>query len=339
MGMSLCKKAKHDEKNGGAAKNGPLTKLVKIAEKACFSLAPFVQAVYEKLQNEKKLMTVKADKSYFTIADALVQEATMILFPSDKFKAFCGEEAQSDVNVSKRPYSVKGMELPENIADAYDKAMTEIKALCSEVDSKLYQDIELFVDPIDGTKEFCKGLGEQCTICIGFVRDGLPVAGIVFRPILNNKHTTRTFMSGCKEEGYSKGLLNKTDAKSCNPSVLTSNGSISKYVEVLIEELKFERYKAGGCGNKCLLLLEGKDRFYIQDRGVSRWDTCAAQAVMEANEGVLCKLRFVVEEETIKSYTYRVGKTNPDFNEKAVLSKYNVVDQAVLKDPVSFIKI
>jgi 3'-phosphoadenosine 5'-phosphosulfate (PAPS) 3'-phosphatase len=34
---------------------------------------------------------------------------------------------------------------------------------------------------------------------------------------------------------------------------------------------------SGGAGNKMMMLLEGKGCVYIQDRGVSRWDTCGAQ--------------------------------------------------------------
>ena len=36
-----------------------------------------------------------------------------------------------------------------------------------------------------------------------------------------------------------------------------------------------------------LMLLENKGGVYIQDRGLSRWDTCAAQAVIEAYGGSL----------------------------------------------------
>ena len=44
--------------------------------------------------------------------------------------------------------------------------------------------------------------------------------------------------------------------------------------------LTYVRVPSGGAGNKALMLLEGKDDVYIQDRGVSRWDTWAAQAVI-----------------------------------------------------------
>ena len=39
-------------------------------------------------------------------------------------------------------------------------------------------------------------------------------------------------------------------------SLLTTNGSISSFVESIIEELKFERVKSGGARNKMMMLLE-----------------------------------------------------------------------------------
>mmetsp|Transcript_15443 Transcript_15443/g.21502 ORF Transcript_15443/g.21502 Transcript_15443/m.21502 type:complete len:133 (+) Transcript_15443:967-1365(+) len=72
-----------------------------------------------------------------------------------------------------------------------------------------------------------------------------------------------------------------------------------------------------------LLLLEGKGTAYIQDRGVSRWDTCAAQAVIEAMGGVLSKLTTIQSNRSIESYQYKVSDVNLDLNPEAHLTKYN----------------
>mmetsp|Transcript_26100 Transcript_26100/g.62893 ORF Transcript_26100/g.62893 Transcript_26100/m.62893 type:complete len:189 (-) Transcript_26100:98-664(-) len=136
-------------------------------------------------------------------------------------------------------------------------------------------------------------------------------------------------MAGCKAEGYTHGVLNKSDGKDPH-SILTTNGSISKFTEDLLTELKFGRYKAGGCGNKMMLLLEGKGSVYIQDRGVSRWDTCAAQAVIEACGGILSKLTTVETSRTFESYHYKVAGENKDMNEKACLTKFNAIDKSLL---------
>mmetsp|Transcript_6476 Transcript_6476/g.11938 ORF Transcript_6476/g.11938 Transcript_6476/m.11938 type:complete len:371 (+) Transcript_6476:207-1319(+) len=317
------------KENGGTK---PLTGLLKLTEEACFAMSDFVQKVYKRLTDDRKMMTTKADNSFFTIADSLVQLMTQTLYPLDKFKEFCGEESQKNINVAKRPYSIDGLPVPDDIADSFDKVFKDISAIAAQISSTQYKDIGIFVDPIDGTREFCNGKGEQCSICIGFTRDEVPVAGIVFRPIPLSPGGKLTYMSGAKEEGYKHGELDLVEGAPA--SILTTNGSISQFTKNLMEELKYERTKAGGCGNKMMLLLEGKGTAYIQDRGVSRWDTCAAQAVIEACGGVLCKLSVVESTGKLESYHYRVGDKNLDFNEGAMFTKYNIRDKSLLKqDP------
>eukprot|EP00471_Norrisiella_sphaerica_P004217 CAMPEP_0184487332 /NCGR_PEP_ID=MMETSP0113_2-20130426/9780_1 /TAXON_ID=91329 /ORGANISM="Norrisiella sphaerica, Strain BC52" /LENGTH=372 /DNA_ID=CAMNT_0026869595 /DNA_START=88 /DNA_END=1206 /DNA_ORIENTATION=+ len=312
-----------------------LTELLKISEKACFAMSGFVQDVYKRLNEDRKLMKNKADNSFFTIADALVQVMVRIMFPApSKFLEFCGEESSNNINIDRAPYSVDGMTLPEDLGKSFEKCLTEIRELAKQVDATKYKDIGVFVDPIDGTKEFCTGLGHQTSICIGFTKNMLPVAGIVFRPIPLEEGGKLTYMAGCASEGYKNGVLDMADGKA-QESILTSNGSITKFTEALLKELDFVRYKAGGCGNKMLLLLEGKGTMYIQDRGVSRWDTCAAQAVIEACGGILCKLTTVEDAGKYESYNYKVGTKNLDLNSRAMLTKFNVLDKEILKqDPV-----
>ena len=81
------------------------------------------------------------------------------------------------------------------------------------------------------------------------------------------------------------------------------------------------------------LLLEGKGGVYIQDRGVSRWDTCAAQAVIEAYGGKLCRLDIFAATKDLTSYTYKKSESNVDFVPGlANLTPYNAADpKAVLK--------
>eukprot|EP01036_Dinobryon_divergens_P009351 gene9351-12507_t len=96
--------------------------------------------------------------------------------------------------------------------------------------------------------------------------------------------------------------------------------------------LDFERVPSGGAGNKVLMLLEGKGACYIQDRGVSRWDTCAAQAILEAHGGTLSKLSRLIDHGELSSYVYSPSATNLDFEPGVpLLTRYNAVDPAVIK--------
>lgn len=114
---------------------------------------------------------------------------------------------------------------------------------------------------------------------------------------------------------------------------LTSNGGISPFIEQLIARLGFERVPSGGAGNKMLMLLEGKGALYLQDRGVSRWDTSGAQAVLEANGGALAQLApFAAGETDLKSYKYLKSNVNLDFlPATSCLTPYNAKDKASIK--------
>ncbi len=92
------------------------------------------------------------------------------------------------------------------------------------------------------------------------------MAGLVFRPIT----VPYTFAAGAVSEGYVEHVLNE-DGPYNPKGLLTSNGAISPFIGHLIDELGYSRVRAGGAGNKMLMLLEGKGGCYIQDRGVSRW--------------------------------------------------------------------
>ena len=158
------------------------------------------------------------------------------------------------------------------------------------------------------------GLGEQCTICIGFSEpSGKPVAGVVYRPIPQ----PNTWAIGAASESFRESYLNVAPLGKVplvnSRGLLTSNGGISSFVQNLISNLHYERVPSGGAGNKMLMLLEGKGSCYIQDRGVSRWDTCGAQAVLEAYGGALSKLSSFVSTQQLHSYTYLKTNMNLDF--------------------------
>lgn len=123
---------------------------------------------------------------------------------------------------------------------------------------------------------------------------GNAVGGVVYRPLTKNP----TWAAGCEREGYRDCRFGDNRAH-YGSGLLTSSGSISPFVESLMQELDAERIKSGGAGNKMMMLLQrslerGDDSIasaditakssmlYIQDRGVLRWDTCTTEGVLMA---------------------------------------------------------
>ena len=68
-------------------------------------------------------------------------------------------------------------------------------------------------------------------------------------------------------------------------------------------------------GNKFLMLLEGRGACYIQDRGVSRWDTCAGEAILRAHGGIFFKLSSIATSGTFENYLYKPTQVNLDIEE------------------------
>lgn len=307
------------------SKLGPLSTLVNISREACDVLAPLVRLFYGAINSETSKL--KADKSVFTIADGIVQHMLAEHLFKDKFKAIVGEENVA-VNITMRPYTVDDLVVPSQFDDQIDKVLVSIRTLAAKVNSQVYLDKTVFIDPIDGTREFATGKGEQCSILIGFVDEtGNPCAGFCYRPIPNPP----TFAGGCLSED--KYILEQLDMAAVpnKKGLLTTNGAISAFTVALLDELKFDQIKAGGAGNKMLMLMEGKAVAYIQDRGVSRWDSCAAQAVFEAKGGKLLKLRSLLQYNNLEEkYTYKKTTVNLDFEPGvSLLNNYN----SVIKDP------
>ena len=304
-----------------------------VCKEACDVMAPMISSFYTAINHETSKL--KADKSVFTIADGIVQHVLINhLFAGQKFKDVVGEEDGCVVNIYNRPFTVDNLTVPEEFSESIESVLFSITKLAEKISPDLYTDLSVFIDPIDGTREFSTNLGEQCSICIGFSSNtGIPVAGIVYRPLT---HPLTTWAAGAKSEDFIASHLDIAQSRNLR-GFLTSNGAISPFLAKLIDELDYERVPSGGAGNKMLMLLEGKGNAYIQDRGVSRWDTSGAQAVIEAHGGILSKLTSFIGLKELQSYTYLKSSVNLDFEPGvAFLTSYNAAEKNTVKKGESF---
>ena len=246
-----------------------------------------------------------------------------------------GEEDEAAIHIDgDGPFRAAEIEAPAALVPLIVRLRERMDVLSASLGThEELKGLTAFVDPIDGTKEFCSGLGEQCSICVGLAdAAGAAVGGLVYRPLC----AQRSWALGCRREGVRLGALrtlapppgSRPDAG----AFLCSNGGTSAFCQALQAEMGYVAYPAGGAGNKALLLLELPRAVYIQDRGVSRWDTCAAQAVVEAHGGRMGRLDAVVAEgggaggvATPSTYTYLKGtQANSVFVAGlARLTKYN----------------
>ena len=270
--------------------------------------------------------------------------------------AIVGEEDGDTIDITTPPFRAGSIVAPAEL----EGTIVRLRGLVDELAGALprhpeYSKLTAFIDPIDGTKEFCTGKGEQCSICVGLAdtATGQAVGGLIYRPLCPQ----RSWALGCAREdvfqcelrtvGEADQAAAATSSSCGGGCFLVSNSGASPFLDALRVELGFERRPAGGAGNKGLLVLEVPCACYIQDRGVSRWDSCAAQAVLEAKGGLMVQLQPFVNGAlaegggnasspvVLTPYTYRQGKVNTDFVPGASrLTKYNAAD-CVLTDAES----
>jgi len=270
----------------------------------------------------------KSDATFFTIADGIVQHMFIeYLFAGNKFQQIVGEEDDSVVNIVETPFTVDDLVVPEEFEELITNTLQQIKALASRIDPTAYNDITIFVDPIDGTREFATGKGDKVTILVGYNdNEGIPQAGIIFRPLT----TPATWASGAKSEDFKDGVLDLPDEP--NPKgVLITDGKVSPFIRSTIENSGMNMVPSLASGNRVLMLVEGKAGAYIRDTGgFAKWDTSGPQAVLEAYGGVMAKLPEFLDDKTMVSYTHKKTKLNLDFCKRSVgLTLSNAKDKSM----------
>jgi 3'(2'), 5'-bisphosphate nucleotidase len=170
------------------------------------------------------------------------------------------------------------------------------------------------VDPLDGTKEFIKKNGEF-TVNIALIKKGLPVAGIVYRPVERISYSAesgsgafRTLIGGeAQRINNDKHYLDQEQV-----SVVASRSHITPEVKDFVGKLKELGKEVDlisvGSSLKLCLVAEGSANVYPRFGPTMEWDTGAAHAV------VLESGRDVISHETGESLIYnKPSLLNPWF--------------------------
>ncbi len=142
------------------------------------------------------------------------------------------------------------------------------------------------VDPLDGTREFTAGR-DDFAVCIGLVRQGRPVLGVVAAPARNVFWGGIVGEGACRRHGADASV--PISARRPPPEGLTVVASRHHGKDPRMEPFLASRHVAEmrniGSALKFCLLAEGEADLYPRFGPTMEWDTCAAQAVLEAAGG------------------------------------------------------
>lgn len=140
------------------------------------------------------------------------------------------------------------------------------------------------VDPLDGTKEFVRGLPEF-TLSAALVEDGRPILAIVFNPstgqLFNAQAGTGTFSNGTPAEVSAR-------KKFTNARLLASRSEHAQF-RSLEDQCRIRRL--GSIAYKLALVAGGEADITMSFRPKNEWDICAGTLLIQESGGVITDLQ------------------------------------------------
>jgi len=154
------------------------------------------------------------------------------------------------------------------------------------------KDLAIWVDPLDGTQEYTKGVIEAVTILIGISFQGKALGGVINVPFTESQRT----LWGVVDVGVFDSTVGKIPVRKPKENVtsspprgwvVTSRSHSTTLMMDLINKFSPQKIlSVGGAGNKGLMVLDGKVEAYLfPQNGTKRWDTCAVEAILHTVGG------------------------------------------------------
>lgn len=149
-----------------------------------------------------------------------------------------------------------------------------------------HDDIYFLVDPLDGTKEFCRG-GDDYTVNIGLIENGEPVLGVVFAPATGRLHGGSVGVGAWVEGGEGRTVI-RTRPRGERLTAVASKSHLNQAtIDYLEQAARGCGYVGVGSSLKFCIVAEGGADIYPRVAPTSEWDTAAGHAVLLAAGGLV----------------------------------------------------
>jgi 3'(2'), 5'-bisphosphate nucleotidase len=175
-------------------------------------------------------------------------------------------------------------------------------------------DAFFLIDPLDGTREFVQRHADF-TVNIALIRNGVPVAGVVYAPASGRLFLGRTGHAEAAEVDGSGEVVNRRRIhvrEGIDPlTIVASRSHITE--ETLIYMRRFEAAEIVSVGSsvKFCLIAEAEADLYPRFGKTMEWDTAAGDAVLRAAGGATI---------TLDGYPLTYGKTGMGFANPSFIS-------------------
>jgi 3'(2'), 5'-bisphosphate nucleotidase len=154
----------------------------------------------------------------------------------------------------------------------------------------------LIVDPLDGTKEFIQRRGDF-TVNIAYVREGVPVRGVVFAPARERLFYTNALGQAVEEDGTHDpsrvGIslpIQVSKPDNARLRVVASKSHRDAATDAYIARYEVAETRSAGSSLKFCLIATGEADLYPRLGRTMEWDTAAGHAVLLGAGGMVLRL-------------------------------------------------
>jgi len=171
------------------------------------------------------------------------------------------------------------------IADGLCRLTPDIPVLSEEGDIPEYdarRDWTRFwlVDPLDGTKEFTKGIGEF-TVNIALIENGASTMGVIYAPVLDLLYWARAGVGTWREEhGAQPERVYSGDRPATGGRIIVQSRSHpSAELEAYLATIQVEQRVALGSSLKFCWVADGRADVYPRFGPTMEWDVAAGDCI------------------------------------------------------------
>lgn len=142
------------------------------------------------------------------------------------------------------------------------------------------------VDPLDGTREFVRG-GDDYTVNIGLIEQGMPKLGVVFAPATGQLHGGCVGQGAWLDDGNGRRPIHTRQLGEQVTAVASRSHLNQATIDYLEAAVGTYGYISIGSSLKFCIVAEGRADIYPRAAPTSEWDTAAGHAVLLAAGGLV----------------------------------------------------
>lgn len=183
----------------------------------------------------------------------------------------------------KSNYDTSNLKLPKMSAVMLNENLDNL-----EDDFVPSNNVLVWIDPLDATKEYTEDLLQYVTTMVCIVVDGQPVAGVIHSPFL--KKTSWAWVGHGVSPDLRQSKPSELQIKS--PKIIVSLSHAGEVNKTLVQAFgnNVNIIRAGGAGYKVLSLHNNKADAYVHLTHIKKWDVCAGDALLRAKNGKMTTL-------------------------------------------------